>query len=98
MAIWRLRHKIALEVREEIDLSRWPQGGVVEVSRKSEAYPGAIGAVIDMLHYSEWSISEAGKLMGVSTGRLIDFLSADPAAWAEVNRQRRQRGLRALNA
>jgi RF-1 domain len=98
MAIWRLRHKIALEVREEIDLSRWPQGGVVEVSRKSEDYPAAIGVIFDVLQHCGWSVSDAGKMLGVSTGQLVGFLSGDTAAWAELNRQRRAKGLRVLNA
>jgi hypothetical protein len=97
MAIWRLRHKIALEMREEIDLTRWPLGAVVKVSRRSEDYSAAIGLVIDVLQHCGWSVSDAGKMLGVSTGRLVGFLSDDPPAWAEVNRQRVKKGLRTLN-
>jgi hypothetical protein len=98
MAIWRVRHKIALEVREEIDLTRLPCPGVVEISRRAQGYPAAVGLVIDVLEKVGWSVSDAGKMLGVSTGKLIDFLSEDPLVWAEVNRQRQRAGLRGLNA
>ena len=98
MAIWRLRHKIAIEVREKIDLTRLPWPKVVEISRRAEGYPAAIGLALDVLTHVGWSVSEAGKLLGVSTGKLVDFLSSDSLAWAEVNRQRQRVGLRGLNA
>ena len=98
MAIWRLRHKIALEVREKIDLTRLPWPAVVEVSRRAEEYPAAVGLMVDVLEHVGWSVSEAGKMLGVSTGKLVDFLSADSLLWAEVNRQRQRAGLRGLNA
>ena len=98
MAIWRVRHKIALEVREPIDLSGLPDEGIVKVSRRSVAYASAVGKMMDVMEHVGWSVSGAGKLIGVSTGRLIDFLSADPLAWAEVNRRRQRAGLRVLNS
>jgi hypothetical protein len=97
-AISTLRHRIAVEVRERVDLAALPDAALVKVSRRSVDYAAAIGKVLDVMEHVGWSVSEAGKLIGVSTGKLVDFLSADPAAWAEVNRKRLRAGLRGLNA
>jgi hypothetical protein len=98
VALSRLRHRIAVEVRELVELGTLPDAGVVKVSRRSVDYAKAVGKVMDVMEHVGWSVSEAGKLIGVSTGKLVDFLSGDPVVWAEVNRQRLRAGLRVLNA
>jgi hypothetical protein len=97
-ALDRLRHKIALRVREPIKLSSLPDPAIVEVPSRSADYPAAIGTVLDVLEFAAWSVSDAAKLLGVSTGRLIGFLRTDPQLWMEVNQRRQQAGLRGLNA
>lgn len=97
-AINRLWHRIALQVREEIDLTRLPDLAAVNVPRRSSEYPAAMGGILDTLEHVGWSVSEAAKLIGVSTGRLVAFLRDDPPLWTEVNLRRKQLGLRGLNA
>jgi RF-1 domain len=98
VAIERLRHKIALSVREKIDLSGLPDPNVLGVSCHSENYPAAMGKTLDVLTHAGWKISSAAKLLGVSTGRLVDFLRTDAQLWMEVNRKRQSAGFRGLNA
>jgi hypothetical protein len=96
-ALERLRHKIALSVREKPDLARLPDPQLIAVSCRSENYPAAMGKTLDVLTHSGWKISDAAKLLGVSTGRLVDFLRTDAQLWMEVNRQRHAAGFRGLS-
>jgi hypothetical protein len=98
MAINRLRHRMALKVREAVVPSRWPNPAVVEVSRRTRTYYTVMGMILDTLKYSNWSISDTAKLIGLSTGQLVAFLREDPQLWTEVNNQRKQAGLRGLNS
>jgi hypothetical protein len=96
-AIARLRHKIALMVREPVNLTKRSAPELLGVSQRSENYPAAMGEVVDVLDQMGWSVSEAADKVGVSTGRLVRYLQADPQLWAEINRRRKMVGLRGLN-
>ena len=98
MALVRLRHKIALLVREEVDLAEFPNPRILEAPRRSGDYPAAMGKILDVMDHAGWSVSEAAKILGVSTGRLVGFLKADGPLFAEMNRRRREKGLRGLNS
>ena len=97
-ALRRMRHKIALLVREEVNLADFPQPEILDVPGRSGDYPWAMGTVLDVMEHAGWSVSEAAKLLGVSTGRLVGFLRADAPLFAEMNRRRREKGLRGLNS
>jgi hypothetical protein len=96
-ALTRLRLKMATHVRKVIDPAQFPNAGMLEVSRRSAEYPAAIGTVLDVLNHVGWSVSDAAKMLGVTTGRLVSFLHNDGPALAEVNRRRKESGLRGLN-
>jgi hypothetical protein len=98
VALDRLRHKIALSVREKIDLSGLPDPNVIHISCRSDKYPAAMGKTLDVLTHSRWKVSEAAKMLGVSTGQLVDFLRTDAQLWMEVNRKRQLAGFRSLTA
>jgi hypothetical protein len=97
VAMDRLRLQMALHLREAVDLSRFPDAGLLEVSRKSGDYPAVAGSVLDVLDSAGWSISDAAKIIGVTTGPLVNFLRGDEKVWTEVNQQRQKMGLRRLN-
>jgi len=97
-ALARLRHKIALLEREEVALAKLPEAKIMEVPRRSGDYISAMGKVMDVLDHAGWSVSEAAKMLGVSTGRLVSFLRADGPLFAEMNRRRKEKGLRGLNS
>jgi hypothetical protein len=97
-ALARLRHKIATHFREPVDLAEFPQPDLIEISRRSDQYIAAIAKVLDVLQFAGWSVSEAAKVLGVSTGKLVNFLREDGAAFAEMNRRREEKGLRKLNS
>ncbi len=97
VALDRMRHKIALRVREPIKTSSLPDPDILAVSHRSADYPAAMGKTLDVLAFAHWSVSDAANLLGVSTGRLIRFLRTDAPLWMEVNQRRQEAGLRGLN-
>jgi hypothetical protein len=97
MALVRLRHKMALTVREEVNLAEFPEPGILEVSQRAFGYPAAMGKILDVLDHVGWSVSDGARILGVSTGRLVSFLRADAPLFAEMNRRRKSKGLRGLN-
>jgi len=97
-ALVRLRHKLAIYMRQNVDLSELPDAKLIEVAKRSLEYPAAMGKVLDVLDHAGWSVSEAAELLGISVGRLVAFLRADAQLFAEVNRQRKKKGFRGLNS
>ncbi|MGD0464596.1 MAG: peptide chain release factor-like protein [Tepidisphaeraceae bacterium] len=97
VAINRLRHQIALRLREPLDPSQFPDPARLQVSRRSADYPAAVGIVLDALSSAGWSVSAAADILGVTTAPLVSFLRGDAMLWTEVNRQRQKIGLRTLN-
>jgi hypothetical protein len=98
MALDRLRHKLALLVREAANLAEFPEPEILDVSQRAFGYPAAMGKILDVLDHAGWSVSDAARILAVSTGRLVGFLREDGPLFAEVNRRRKERGLRGLNS
>ena len=104
-ALRRLRHRIALELRDPIDADHFlpPKwftelcpGGRLEVSRKSELYLPAMGLLLDVMAATGSSVSIAAKLLRLSTGNLVRFLQGDEKMMARVNEIRREKKLKPL--
>lgn len=89
---------MALLVREEVNLTDFPEPEILEISQRAVEYPAAMGRVLDLLDHDGWSVSDAAKTLGVSTGQLVSFLKADAPLFTEMNRRRRDKGLRGLNS
>src|SRR5947209_12006956 len=71
-AVYRLRHRMTLELRDEIDLAEftapdWFARLVktrLNVGARSDEYWPVMGLVLDALEVSAWSVSEAARLVG----------------------------------
>lgn len=97
-ALRRLRHKVVLDFRLPIrDAPIALAADAFDISLKNENYLQTMALVLDVLHATEWSVSQAAATLATSTGRLISFLSNDEALWAYVNQQRAIAKLRPLN-
>lgn len=105
-ALRRLRKALALRVRRPA-----PEGvaleavracigrdGRLRVGQRDARYLPAAAAVLDVLSAVEGSIRAAGTRMGLTTGNLSNFLTADPDLLVEANRIRAGFGLRPLRA
>jgi hypothetical protein len=105
-ALQRLRHRLTLEQRQEIDPAafqppRWfvdliGESGRLKVGKRDSRYLPVMGLVLDVLAAAGWSISDAAALLGVSSGGLSAFLERDDPLWGHVSRQRSAAGLRPL--
>jgi hypothetical protein len=103
-ALRRLRRALALQVRRPVAEDMVPQEvracidgkGRLSVGRRDTRYLAAIAAVLDVLVDAEGSVSTTASRLGLTTGSLSAFLTADEDLMAEANRIRADRGLRAL--
>jgi hypothetical protein len=101
-AIRNLRHKLAMEIRREIDVlsyrppeffSAYPG---LHINPKNPLYASAVAEVLDVLKASQWGPSRAAATLGVSTSALTRFLYEDPPLWTQVNQLRAELGMAAL--
>jgi hypothetical protein len=103
-AIRELRHKLALELRHDIDpLTFHPPDffadyPALHINPKNPLYPTALAIVLDVLKSKHWTIAQAATLLGLTTSALTRFLHADPALWTHVNTQRATLGLPPLRS
>lgn len=70
--------------------------GRLHLGRKDARFWPAVGVVLDVLGAVEARVSDAARLLGVSTGNLIDFLQTDPKVWQEANQLRGRFGQKPL--
>jgi hypothetical protein len=105
-ALRRLRHRLALDLREAIDPATFArpdwlveligQQGGLKMGPRDERYPAVMGLVLDVLAAAQWSVSTAAGMLGVSTANFVGFLQADVKLLAKVNQMRAVAGLRPL--
>jgi hypothetical protein len=99
----KLREAISTEARgsvsqrEELASVR-SSAGKLEVGRRDARFWPVVGVVLDVLEAVEARVSEAARLLGISTGSLIDFLETDPKAWEQANQMRQRFGHKPLKA
>jgi hypothetical protein len=102
-AVRRLRHAIAMQVRQDppsepgealrqvVADPVWPR-----VGRKSSEYLLASAEVLDRLADRRGRISEVAEAVGTSTASLVKFLSLDDSLWQAANRVREAAGQKPL--
>jgi RF-1 domain len=87
----------ALLARQELTAVRTPAGRV-EARRKDPRFWPAAGVVLDVLEAARARVSDAAKLLGISTGNLVDFLSTDPKLFEQANVLRQRHGQKPLKS
>jgi hypothetical protein len=101
-ALRNLRHKLAMEIRREIDLLEYhPPQWIREyeglrINPKNPLYPAAIAEVMDVLKAMHWNVSRAAVMLGVSTSALTRFVHDDEMLWRKLNQIRAELGMPAL--
>ena len=98
MALRRLRIRLALVVREPVDLATFqaPPWFSLDVSDRNEIYPLVVGVVIDLFEASGWSTSLVRQVLNVGSRPLTRFLHSEPLVWARVQKERSIRSLKPL--
>jgi hypothetical protein len=101
----RLRLQLALEVRREVEgetvLPEWwgevtDRSGRLQIGRRAARYVPAMAVIFDVLEAQGASVADAAAALGTSTANLVEFLAADPHAWAALQRMRQVHGHRTL--
>jgi hypothetical protein len=101
-AIRRLRHKLAMELRRELDLINYrrPEWFVqyegLHINEKNPLYPSAVAEVLDVLKATGYSVGKAAIMLGFTTSALTRFLHDDPPLWQKVNQLRAELGIKPL--
>lgn len=91
-ALKKLRCQIAMHIRSEKTL-------IFEnfnISLQNSQYPCLLACLFDTLHSRNFSVGDAGKALGISTGKLVKLLARDHEAWQVVNSERKKRGMSLL--
>lgn len=101
-ALRDLRHKLAMELRRDVDLTTFqPPSWLSEyeglrMNSKNPLYSSLIAEVFDLLKSAHWNIAPAAAALSVSSNALTRFLHANPHLWAKVNHLRSELGQAAL--
>jgi len=100
VALRRLRLRIAIEQREPIDLASFylPDWFTLTIADRNPLYPQVVGLVLDVLIAADWATSTARDMLKVGSRPFIRFLHNEPELWATVQRERKQSGMRELQA
>lgn len=100
----RLRHKLAMELRRDVDLINFRPPDWLEqykvvgfhMADRNPLYPSLVALVLDVLKATHWEVGRTAVTLGVTTSSLVRFLHADVALWQHVNRVRQQLGIKPL--
>jgi hypothetical protein len=103
-AVFRLRVKLAVEVREPVDpggspSARWRErvkNGRLSINPSHDDFPALLAEAMDRIASVDHDVAAASDLLGVSSSQLVKLLKHEPAALERVNRSRDAAGLRPL--
>ena len=110
-ALGRLRHRIALEIRQPVnadpfEVPTWlsqivaPTPGqtvrLARATRRHDRYLDVVALILDLLTALDGSVSVTAGCMGTSSSDLVGFLQRDEKLLGHVNQIRREFGLKAL--
>lgn len=99
LAIFRLRLKLAVEVRTSGDSSPGPlwtsrcRGGRMQVSDAHDDFPALIAEALDVVAAADWDVRAASDRLSCSVSQLVRLLKKAPAAMQSVNQHRETAGL-----
>jgi hypothetical protein len=99
MAIFRLRLKLALQLRTlpgDAPTEMWinrVSGRRISVSPEHEQFPALLAEALDVLAVNEWTVAAAAAFLGVSGTQLVRFLKLEPESLQQLNAHRHRLGL-----
>jgi len=104
VALFRLRLRLALEIREELTAPHEPsplwlsrcRDNKVSVNPQHEDFPALLAESLDVLATCDHDLPLAASRLRCTTSQLIKFLQLEPRAMAAHNRVRAERGLHRL--
>ena len=107
MALFRLRVKLALEVRRRLEVTdsfapsaQWQsrcESGKIRVAAHHADYPTLLAEALDVIEAVDFDMTAAAAALGSSSSQLIKLLRSEPAALKQVNQVRIDRRLHPLS-
>tara|TARA_B100001750_G_C15393611_1_gene538792 strand:+ start:285 stop:884 length:600 start_codon:yes stop_codon:yes gene_type:complete len=107
LSISRLRKKLAIQLRRNIDLKKyimselWEErrnGQQLLINPKHRDYPHILAETLDVLHACNLDLSRAAEILQISSTQLLKILSHEKAALTLINHSRKEQGLHPLKA
>jgi len=103
-AIYRLRLRLAIEVRKDLDLADGPSGlwlarcrnGKISINPHHDDFPALLAEALDVVALCESDMKAAASVLGCTASQLTKFLQMEPRAIAAVNEARVRQGLHRL--
>ena len=103
-ALFRLRIKLAVQVREPVDpaappSARWAsrvKGRRLMINPGHEDYPALLAEALDRVAMVQQDVSAAAESLGISASQLLKVIKHEPDALAQLNERRQATGLRPL--
>lgn len=104
MAAFRLRVRLAVEIREPVDRATapsplWSSRCVqqrIRINPEHEDFPSLLAEALDQLAAGDWDMATAAARLKCSATQLARFLQLEPPAFTLLNQQRQARGLHPL--
>ncbi|MHC4824350.1 MAG: peptide chain release factor family protein [Planctomycetota bacterium] len=112
-ALFRIRVKLAMEVRSELvdgdfvppaaykPSELWMgrlKGAKMKVNPHHSDFPALLAEVLDRLHLEEDDLDRTATALRISKSQLIKFLAIDPAALHALNERRKSKGQHPLRS
>ncbi len=103
-AIFRLRVKLAIQVRQPVDPGAKPSAcwsaravhGKLSINPTHEDFPTLLAEAMDRIAMVNYELPAAADLLGVSTSQLMKLIKHEPVALERLNKQREALGLHPL--
>ncbi len=100
----RLRVQLAVKVRlprqaaDALWLTwlRRMKGGISKVNPDNADFPALLALALDTIYSADLRMADAARALQVTATQLTRLVAAAPTAFADLNRSRKERGLRAL--
>lgn len=104
VATMRLRVRLAVEVRQPVDLDLEPSDlwrsrcrqRRIQINPEHDDFPTLLAESLDVLAATAWDMSIAAEKLMCSSSQLAKFLQLEAPAFSLLNRQRQSVGLHAL--
>jgi hypothetical protein len=74
------------------------RGGRLDLGRRDARFWPAVGVALDVLYAQTARVSEAARVLGISTANLLAFLQTSPKVWEQANLMRAQFGHKPLRS
>ena len=101
VALFRLRIKLALDVRRDVPPGAEPsplwrsrcRGGRISINPEHGDFPALLAEALDVLNAHEGDVQTTAAALGCTVSQLVKLFKLRPAVLEQVNRRRAEQGL-----